>query len=181
MASQRIKKFHWLIIVGLLSVAVGCVMAVLLFLLLTFPASVQSPSSPASPEAAQPTLPPATEPIGTPLAPVVQFEALEPMTGYADCESYGIYGTITTERGEPASLVQVTLWQHPDGGLLAIDPTDDQGQYRITLPGTPEGSNLRVQLYRRDRPISEPVLIKIYFDCQNGFQIYEVDWQKKGQ
>lgn len=178
MASQRLKKFHWLIIVGLLSVAVGCVIAVLFFLLLTFPASVSQspPRSPAS--EAQPTLPPSTETLATP-APVVQFKAQEPITGYSDCESYGVYGTITTNQGEPLS-VQVTLWQHPDGGLLAISPTDAEGRYRITRPGSPENSNLRVQLYRRDRPVSEPLLIKIYFDCQNGFQIYEVDWRQKG-
>jgi hypothetical protein len=179
MASQRLKKFQWLIVIGLLSVAVGCVTAVLLFLLLTFPASTPPRPTTASPN--QPALPPTTdEPAAATPVPVVQFEAQQPITGYAHCENYGVYGTISTRQGQPLSLMQVTVWQHPDGGLLAIDSTDAAGQYRIELPGKPAESNVRVQLYRRDRPVSEPLLIKIYFDCQNGYQIYQVNWQQKG-
>lgn len=167
------NKYRWLA-VGLLSMAVGCVMIVLLYLLLTLPAA--APPPPAS----QPTLPPVPAPTATVSPLTIEFEAEQPITGYTSCDSFGFNGQVTAGAGQPAVGIKVVVWENERDRLLTITPTDANGRYQVILTGAPADRDLRIQLYQNDRPVSEPLLTKIYFDCEHGFQVYQINWLKKG-
>ncbi len=179
MAPQASKNRLWFGIIGLLSVAVLGVMAVLAYLLFTLPA----PMAMASPTRGRPTLslPTAPLPATTPglRRPLyVRFVPQEPIKGFSNCDSYGFRGKVTNPQDGPLAGFQVVVWQDEGGGLLALERTDQNGTYAIKIPAKPAPRALWVQLYEDDSPVSEPILLKTQIDCQNGFQIFQLNWQE---
>ena len=100
--------------------------------------------------------------------------------GYASCGHFGVIGLVQNQQGQPVSGVQATVWAGQTGELVALDTTGPDGTYDIELEGQPRDHDLQVQIYQSDRPVSEPVLVKIYVDCQNGFQLYRINWREIG-
>ena len=179
MAPQTSKNRLWFGIIGLLSVAVLCVMAVLAYSLFTLPApTVMASPTRGRPVLGLPTAPlPATTPgLRRPLQ--VKFVPQEPIQGFSNCNSYGFRGQVTNPQNNPLAGFQVVVWQDEGGGLLALDTTDQKGTYAIQIQAKPAQRELWVQLYQDDSPVSEPILLKTQIDCQNGFQIFQLNWQE---
>lgn len=179
MAPQTSKNRLWFGIIGLLSIAVLGVMAVLAYLLFTLPVStVMASPTRARPGLSLPTAPlPATTPgLRRPLQ--VSFEPQEPIQGFSNCDSYGFRGQVTNSQDSPLAGFQVVVWRDAGGGLLALDTTDQNGAYAIQIQAKPAARALWVQLYKDDSPVSEPILLKTQIDCQNGFQIFQLNWQE---
>lgn len=168
----------WYVIIGLLSVAVGCVLAVLVYLLAAPPPPPKKIVPTSTRLAFVLPTPTTLGAVAPPPIPNIKFEAQEPIQGFANCHSYGLNGKIVSSRGQPLAQVQVVVWEDDRGALLALDTSAADGAYRISINSPPTGQNVQVQLYRADRPVSEPLLLKIYVDCENGFQIYQVNWQE---
>jgi hypothetical protein len=179
MVPQTSKNRLWFGIIGLLSVAVLCVMAVLAYLLFTLPASTAMVSpTPGRPRLSLPTAPLPTTTPGRRRPMQVRFVPQEPIKGFANCDSYGFRGKVTTRQDNPLAGIQIVVWQEEGGGLLALDTTDQNGTYTILIRAKPAPRQLWVQLYENDRPVSEPILLKTQIDCQNGFQIFQLNWQE---
>ena len=170
------KSRYWLAALGLLSVAVVVVMAILAYLLFTFPAPANNPS-PTVPRPAL-TLPTAPLPTATsgPRLPVeILFVPEEPVQGYANCEIYGFKGTVSGDRNVALAGLQVVVWSKK-AGLVALDTIKADGSYLIEVQAEPAERQLWVQVYQNDVPVSEPLFLKTHIDCQNGFQIYQINW-----
>ena len=123
-----------------------------------------------------------TEPLPTPAAGTnspskISYVAQEPIKGFSDCDKFGFKGSVKTGNGTQLEGVQIVVWEETIG-LLALDSTDLEGAYSITFEGSAEARKLWVQVYENDVPVSQPVLTQIQFDCQTGFQVYQIDWQQ---
>ncbi|RME74306.1 MAG: hypothetical protein D6784_10225 [Chloroflexi bacterium] len=178
MAGQQTKNLFWLGVILLLSIAVLCIVAVMVFFLWnTAPAGTPetTPSSPPAVEWATAT-PSSGSPEGGP--PSRQFIAQEPIQGYADCTRFGVRGLVQTANGQPAAGVEVMVSARQTGEQVGQSRTGPDGRYDIELEGQPRDHDLLVQLFVDHRPASEPVLAKIFVDCQNGFQIYQINWKE---
>lgn len=164
---------------GLLTTAVVCVIFVLAYLLFTLPVPAEQASpTPRSPVLQLPTVPLPTVRSG-PRSPLkIKFVAEEPIEGFSNCRVYGFKGVITTDNEKEA---QVVVWDDQAGGLLAMDSTDADGNYSIEIKAKPDQRDLWVQVYQNDVPVSEPLLVKTQVDCQNGFQVFQINWREKGQ
>ena len=167
----------WLVVLGLLTIAVVCVVAVLAYLLLTLPVPAVEPApTPRRTALDLPTAPLLTTTPG--LQRPAEFIPEEPIRGFASCSSYGFRGTIRDSYGSQLADIQVVVWKDEAGELLALDSTDTLGTYIIEIQGKPTVYNLWVQVFQDDIPVSEPILLKIQIDCQNGFQIYQINWRE---
>jgi hypothetical protein len=122
-----------------------------------------------------PTVAPATATPGPPLPAEVLFVAEEPIEGFSNCNAYGFRGVIKNSQEDRVAGVQVVVWED-QVGLLALDSTDESGAYVIDIKDKPKDRNLWVQVYRGDLPVSEPITVKTYVDCQNGYQVYRINW-----
>ena len=112
-----------------------------------------------------------------PLAPSVEkFTAKEPIRGFNDCAEYGFRGIVWSITQEPLADVQVVLWEK-EAHLVAIETTDSSGIYQIMLSGSANIPQFWVQIYQADQPASNPLLLDIHSDCNQGYQVYQVDWQ----
>lgn len=123
-----------------------------------------------------------TEPLPTPttgstVPSKIIFVAQEPIKGFSNCNKYGFTGSVKSGNGTQLEGVQIVVWEET-AGLLALDSTNSKGAYSITFEGSPAARKLWVQVYQNDVPVSQPVLTEIQFDCQIGFQIYQIDWQQ---
>lgn len=173
------KNRSFQVAVGFLSVMVACVMAVLAYLLLTLPESVENVSpTPSRAVLRLPTalLPTTTSGLRRPVE--VKFIPQEPIKGFSNCDRYGFKGLVRGSDGNPIANIQVVIWEDETGGLLALDTTDLDGTYSLEIQAKPRPRNLWVQVFQNDIPVSEPVLMKTQVDCQNGFQIYQINWQE---
>ena len=180
MAPLKSKSRYWLAALGLLSVAVACVTAVLAYLVLTLPVpSVDVSPTPRRMVVELPTAPPIPATSGPRRPLKIKFIPEEPIKGFSSCNSFGFKGKTTTSLGDPLAKVQVVVWGEESGGLLALDTTHANGTYSIEIhQSKPVQRNLWVQLYQNDMPVSEPVQVKTQIDCQTGFQIYQIDWHE---
>jgi hypothetical protein len=179
MAPLKSKSRYWLAALGLLSVVVACVTAVLAYLLLTLPV----PSDNVSPTPRRIVVDLPTAPLSStasgPRRPLeLKFIPDEPIKGFSSCNSFGFKGKTTTSLGDPLAQAQVVVWAEESGGLLALDTTGTDGTYSIEIQSKPAQRNLWVQLYQNDIPVSDPVQVKTHIDCQNGYQIYQINWHE---
>lgn len=171
---------YWIVVLVLLSVAVGIVMAILAGMVLTLPAppeSVEAAPTGHGAELSLPTAPLPTITSGPPLPLEAIFVAQTPIKGYSNCEVYGFYGAVRAADGNYLKGIQVVVWEEKTG-LLSLDTTDTGGNYRIQLTGESASHKFWVQIFQDDYPVSEPLPVEFHRDCQNGFQIYQVDWQE---
>jgi hypothetical protein len=179
MAPLKSKSRYWLAALGLLSVAVACVAAVLAYLLLTLPVPANNVSpTPRRIVVDLPTapLPAATSGLRRPLE--VKFIPEEPIKGFSSCNSFGFKGKVTTGLDHPLAKIQAVVWSEESGGLLALDTTGTDGLYSIEIQAEPAQRNLWVQLYQNDSPVSEPVQVKTHIDCRTGYQIFQINWHE---
>ena len=180
MAPLKSNRRYWLAALGLLSVAVACVAAVLTYLLLTLPVPAADTFSPTPRRivVALPTapLPAATSGLRRPLE--IKFIPEEPIKGFSSCHSYGFKGKVTTALDQPLANVQVVVWSEESGGLLALDTSSQDGFYSIEIQAEPAQRDLWVQLYQNDSPVSEPVPVKTHIDCRTGYQIFQINWHE---
>ena len=176
------KKSHQIIVLAILGVAVIAVMTILATLLFTLWLPVnKSATSPALADKQTFKLPTAPVPTSTP-GPVVPGEiiytAQQPIEGFSSCEKFGFKGAVVKGNGTGIQNVQIVVWDKKDG-LLALDATSAQGSYLIELSNDPlRQRDLWVQLYQNDLPVSQPVAVKTHIDCENGFQIFQINWQR---
>ena len=169
----------WLVGLGLLTIAGVCVVTVLAYLLLTLPVPAAEPSpSPRRTAFDLPTAPLPTTTPGLRRPAEIKFIPEEPIRGFASCSSYGFRGTIRDSNGSQLADIQVVVWKDEAGELLALDTTNTLGTYFIEFQGKPTVYDLWVQVFQDDIPVSEPVLLKIQVDCENGFQIYQINWRE---
>jgi hypothetical protein len=180
MAPLKSNRRYWLAALGLLSVAVACVAAVLAYLLLTLPVPADDDFSPTPRRIAVelPTapLPAATSGLRRPLE--IKFIPEEPIKGFSSCHSFGFKGKVTTSQDQPLAKVQVVVWSEESGGLLALDTSSKDGSYSIAIQAEPAQRDLWVQLYQNDSPLSEPVQVKTHIDCRTGYQIFQINWHE---
>ena len=166
----------------ILGVAVIAVMVIFVGLLFTLWLPVnKSATSPVLADKQTFKLPTAPVPTSTP-GPVVPGEiiytAQQPIEGFSSCENFGFKGAVVEGNGTGIQNVQIVVWDKKDG-LLAVDVTNAQGSYLIELTNDPSRArDLWVQLYQNDLPVSQPVAVKTQIDCENGFQIHQINWQR---
>jgi hypothetical protein len=124
-----------------------------------------------------PTASVSTATPGPPAPHKVIFAAEEPIKGFSNCNSFGFRGLLTTSNGNRLQGVQIVVWEDQIG-LLALNNTDAEGNYLIEIDDSPAQHTLWVQIYENDLPVSRPVFIETQIDCQNGFQVYQIDWRR---
>ena len=103
--------------------------------------------------------------------------AEEPIKGFSDCNKYGFWGRVSAGNGSRLQGVQIVVWES-QAGLLALSNTDVEGNYLIEIEGEPVQRKLWAQVFESDLPLSEPILVETQSDCQNGFQMFQLDWRK---
>ncbi len=84
---------------------------------------------------------------------------------------------ISDSNGDGQDGIQIVVWQE-NAGLLALSDTDEAGGYSIVIDEQPARRKLWVQVFQDDLPVSQPVFLETQTDCQNGYQIYQVDWKQ---
>lgn len=124
-----------------------------------------------------PTAPLPTHTPGPPAPQTLLFTAQEPITGFSSCATYGFKGRVTAGNGSGLQGVQIVVWQNKQE-LLALDTTNAEGNYSIEIKDPPALRKLWIQIYQNDEPVSLPVFVETQIDCQNGFQLFQVDWQE---
>ena len=177
------RSAYWLIFLGLLSLAVAVVMAVLIYLLFTLPTATAGQVTPTFTRPAL-TLPTAPLPTATPGPPPSVEDALfavqKPIQGSADCNTTGFKGMVRAGNGDRLAGIQVIVWEE-GVGLIAVDTTDAGGAYKIELNDKPSSRKFWVQVYQNDVPASEPLSIETQADCRKGYQIFQINWRAKSQ
>jgi hypothetical protein len=179
------KNRPWLIFFGLLSIAICIIMAILAYLFFTLRVSTTTGTRQVTATSRTPvlTLPTASSATITPgpLSPQeIKFVPVEPIKGFSNCQSYGVKGTITAGNGDVLEGVQIVVWEG-QSSLLGLQITDEEGKYSVEVTDEPAPRQLWVQVYENDLPVSEAVLVETQIDCQLGFQIYQLDWQRTAQ
>ena len=170
------------VVVGLIGVFVVVVLGTIICVLFLRLRSVENNARPQVAAATRPplNLPTVSEPAATPVPPApgkIVYIASEPIQGYSSCTTFGFKGVVTESNGTGLQNVQVVVWEE-QAGLLALTGTDNEGNYLIEILEKPATRKLWVQIFENDVPVSQPVLVETQPDCQNGFQIYKIDWQK---
>ena len=173
----RLKLTH-LAVLAILTVVVAVVLALLGYLLFSLPPSrVQK----AGTRYATFNLPTAAAPgpaAGPPAPKRVRYTALEPITGYSSCQGIGLKGAVQTGNGTSIQNVQVVVWDD-NAGLLDLASIEASGEYRLDLSAPPPApQRLWVQLFEDDQPVSQPVVVQTQLDCEQGLQVFEIDWEK---
>ena len=184
-APPKSKHRYWLVFFGLLSIALFIVMAILAYLFFTLPLPDTKDGAPAvvatTPNSSELSLPTASNPTvttGLPVPKKIEFVAQEPIKGFSNCEEFGVRGTVTTGNGASLQGVQIVVWEDKVG-LLGLANSDAEGRYAIDIrAATPTLHKLWVQVYENDLPVSEAVLVETQINCQIGFQVFEIDWQR---
>lgn len=169
-----IKRGCSAVTLSLLSIAVIIVLTI--FFGLLFDLFGRSHAAP-TPVAAL-TLPPAvvaTATVGPPLPDDIYFTPQQPIKGFSNCETYGFRGVIQ-ENDTSQETIQIVVWDE-SAALVALETADNQGSYTLEFSDEPLSRDLWLQVYQNDLPVSEPLPLKIHVDCQNGFQVYEINWQ----
>lgn len=170
-------KITHLAVLAALAVIVAAILALLGYLLFTLPPSrVQKTGT----RYATFNLPTAAAPeptAGPPEPEQIRYTALEPITGYSNCRSIGLKGAVQAGNGTGTQNVQVVVWDD-NAGLLDLASIESGGRYRLDLPGTPTPQRLWVQLFEDDQPVSQPVIVQTQLDCEQGLQVFEIDWEK---
>jgi hypothetical protein len=174
--SPRLSNIQ-LIALILLALVVVCVLSVLVYLAYTLrtPAGVAQPT--AAMTFALPTAVSPTATIGPPMPAAIRYTAIEPLHGFGNCTQFGAKGTVTASNGQRLQGVQIVLWSRQEG-LLALGKTDQNGGYTILADGAPAQRQLWVQVFENDVPVSRPVTVNTQINCDTGFQVYQIDWQR---
>ena len=126
------------------------------------------------------SLPTASVPTATPGPPAprkIVYTAEEPITGFSNCNAFGFHGMVVDGNGAGLQSVQIVIWE-AQAGLLALTNTDADGHYSIEIQDPPAPRRLWVQVYEDDVPVSRPVFVETQIDCENGYQVYQIDWQR---
>ena len=176
------KKSRQIIILMILAGAVVTVLTVFICLLLSLwiPDSnvAITPTSVAEPAFELPTAPVPTATAGPARPGKIIYTAQPPIEGYSSCNTYGFKGAVVERNGKGIQNVQIVAWDKKEG-LLDLDSTDAQGSYLIEIEDSSRKQrDLWVQLFQNDVPVSKPVAVQTQIDCKNGFQIYQINWQK---
>jgi hypothetical protein len=180
---SRAKNRYWLVIFGFLSVVILIVMAIIAYLFYTLrvsPTTDTPLTATATPIDSGLRLPtPADDGVtaGPPAPQQIKFIPEEPIQGFSNCSGYGLKGAAMTGNGERLQGVQIVVWEERVG-LLGLNTTDEEGNYLIEIADEPAPHRLWVQVYENDLPVSEPVLVETQIDCQLGFQVYQINWQR---
>lgn len=124
-----------------------------------------------------PTAPLATSPLGLPFPQQIHFIAEDPIKGFSNCEIFGFTGMVQTEHDTLVDAVQIAVWDNYTG-LLALAPVDAKGKYLIELNEQLAQHNVSLQIYENDLPVSQPVVVQPHTDCENGFQVFEINWHE---
>ena len=168
-------------IVGLIGVSAVIVLGALVCLLFVtrLPAGQAPTATPIAtrPGADVPTVASPTETPGPPVPETITYTAVEPIKGFSDCNGYGFRGVVRKSNGDGQGGIQIVVWQE-NAGLLALSDTDEAGIYSIAIDEQPAHRKLWVQVFEDDLPVSLPVFLETQIDCQNGYQIYQIDWQQ---
>jgi hypothetical protein len=179
-SNPSLKNGCWVVILGILSVVVIMVMIILASLLIDL--SLPPPTTP-PPDPTLLNLPTASASTATPgpLMPnEIKFIPEEPLSGFSNCEVYGIQGKVNIAAGHSLAGVQIIVWEEQTG-LLTLGTPTAEGNYRIELKEAPSFRTLLVQVYQSDAPVSLPVSVQLQTDCQNGFQVYQINWHEVAQ
>ena len=170
-------KITHLAVLTVLVISVMALMALLGYLLLSLPSSrVQRTGT----RYATFNLPTAAAPApteGPPKPERVRYTAVEPITGYSNCQGIGLRGAVQAGNETGIQNVQIVVWDD-NAGLLALASIEARGTYRLDLPGPPAPQRLWVQLFEDDQPVSQPVVVQTQIDCERGLQVFEIDWGK---
>lgn len=171
------KKTRYLpVVVGSVGVFIVVVLSTVICLLFVF----RVPSAPnrrLTATAPAPTVESiSTSPPSPPDSEQILFSADEPIKGFSNCQKYGFRGRIRASNESQLNGVQIVVWAE-NAGLLALENIDPSGNYAIEMSGQPDQRKLWVQVYANDAPASRPVLVEIQYDCQSGFQLYQIDWR----
>jgi len=175
------KKNGYLpVVVGSVGVFIVIVLSTIICLLFVFRLPTAPNRRPIATVPA-PSINPTVESVSTsspspPDSERILFSADEPIKGFSDCQKYGFRGRIRTSNETQLNGVQIVVWAE-NAGLLALENIDPSGNYAIEMDGEPDQRKLWVQVYANDAPASRPVLVEIQYDCQSGFQLYQVDWR----
>ena len=180
--SPRTSKTRYLpLIVGLIGVSIVVILGSVICVQFTFWLPRQQkplPTDNATSSALDlPTAPPPTATPGPPIPEEIVFMAEEPIRGFSDCNKFGFWGRVSTSNESRLQGVQIVLWES-QAGLLALSNTDTDGGYLIEIEGEPAQRKLWVQVFEGDLPVSEPVFVETQSDCQNGFQVFQLDWRQ---
>ncbi|MCB0190739.1 MAG: hypothetical protein KDJ65_02240 [Anaerolineae bacterium] len=173
------KSKSWLVIFGVVSVFLLIFMLSLAYVLVFRPTETTEIAATHTrlPALSLPTASVPTNTPGPPLPEQVLFTAQEPIKGFSNCEQYGFYGIVQNSHETLLRGVQVVVWDN-QAGLVALNAVDGEGNYQVELTALPSQQKLWVQIYENDLPVSQPLLVEPNIDCQNGFQIYEINWQR---
>jgi len=164
------------VLLAVLGGIVLLVMGVLAYLLITL--KPPNEAATAAPKLSLPTAPAPTITLGPPAPLHIQFVAQKPIKGYSSCTYFGVKGKVNAGNGTALQNVQIMVWSK-EKGMLALTAVAAGGEYSIRLPGRPEPRQLWVQVVQNDAPVSEPVPVATQLNCQTGYQIYQVDWQRR--
>ena len=168
-------------IVGLIGVSVVVILGSVVCLQFTVwlprqreptPTAITTHSTIAPPSVSLPTVTP-----GPPGPKEIRFTAEEPIKGFSDCDRYGFWGKVLSSNGTQLRGVQIVVWEG-QAGLLALSSTDAEGSYLIEIEAKPAQRKLWLQVFENDLPVSQPVIVETQPDCQDGFQVYQIDWRK---
>jgi len=175
------KTRHLPLIVGLIGVSVVVILGGVVCVQLTLRPSRQRAPTPTAtadqPATTSSTTSPPTLTPGPPTPKKIAFTAEEPIKGFSDCGKYGFWGKVLASNGTQLQGVQIVVWEG-QAGLLALSNTDTEGSYLIEIEAEPAQRKLWLQVFEDDLPVSQPVFVETQIDCQNGFQIYQIDWRK---
>ncbi len=172
----------WLSIIVFLSTIVSLTVFGLIYLLIVIPRSPLSAEVIATPPGQVLTLPtarPTSEVMTSDVPPTPTsrlFKAQNPVRGFSECERYGFQGVVRSVTGSGLANVHVVVWAE-DMRVLRAERTDVSGVYEAHLLGQAEVSQVWIQLYQNDLPVSEAINFDIQEDCQTGYQLYQIDWQ----
>jgi len=180
--SQRRKHRNLPVVVGLIGMfVVIALVTVACVLFLRLRSAERNAQQPRVVAIEQPSVtPPASAFMATPGPPApgkIVYIAEEPVKGYSDCTAFGFKGMVTAGNGSGLQSVQIVVWD-AKGELLALNNTDAEGNYSIEIQEPPARRKLWVQVYQDDAPVSRPVFLETQNDCENGFQVYRINWRR---
>ena len=174
----------WLVILGLVSLFIVGVMVTIVCYLLVVGRTVTQPNP--NPTATKidsltelnlPTAIPPTATVGPPAPLKLIYAAQDPIVGFSSCTSYGFKGNVAVDDKQEVKDIEVIIWED-QAELFGLDTLDEAGNYAFEVSDSPTQRRFWVQVFENDVPVSEAVSVEIQPDCQEGFQIYQVDWRK---
>jgi hypothetical protein len=170
-------RISYLLVLVTLTIIVVAVLALLGYLLFTLPSSYAQKTGTRYATFKLPTASIPDLTVGPPEPERIRYTAMEPITGFSNCQGIGLKGEVQTGNGMGIQNVQIVVWDD-NAGLLDMTGIKVGGRYRLDLPDPLTPQRLWVQLFDDDQPISQPVVGQTQLDCEQGLQVFEIDWEK---